>query len=82
MAYVLRIRHILFEQGYKATETVTIVQDNQSAILLEHNGILSTSRRTNHLNVRYFFAKQQIDDNEVVIVWCPTDKLVGVFFFQ
>ena len=24
--------------------------------------------------------KQKIDDKEVVIVWCPTDKLVGDFF--
>ena len=33
-----------------------------------------------HINVRYFFVKQKIDDNEVIIVWCPTDKLVGDFF--
>ena len=70
----------MLEQGYKAAETITILQDNQSAILLEQNGILSSSKRTKHINVRYFFVKQKIDDKEVVIVWCPTDKLVGDFF--
>ena len=80
IAHVLRIRHFLLEQGYKAAEVITILQDNQSAILLEQNGILSSTRRTKHLNVRYFFVKQKIDDKEVTIVWCPTDKLVGDFF--
>ena len=42
----LRIRHFLLEQGYKAANTVTILQDNQSTILLEQNGILSSSKRT------------------------------------
>ena len=78
--HILRIRHFLLEQGYKAAETITILQDNQSAILLEQNGILSSSKRTKHINVRYFFVKQKIDDKEVVIVWCPTDNLVGDFF--
>ena len=78
--HILRIRHFLLEQGYNAANTVTILQDNQSAILLEQNGILSSRKGIKHINVRYFFVKQKIDDKEVVIVWCPTDKLVGDFF--
>ena len=80
MPHILRIRHFLLAQGYHKAETVTILQDNQSAILLEKNGILSSTRRTKHLNIRYFFVKQKIDDKEVTIVWCPTDELVGDFF--
>ena len=66
--HILRIRHFLLEQGYMAAETITILQDNQSAILLEQNGILSSSKRTKHINVRYFFVKQKINDKEVVVV--------------
>ena len=49
--HILRIRHFLLEQGYKAAETINILQDNQSAILLEQNGILSSSKRTKHIYV-------------------------------
>ena len=41
---------------------------------------MRSSKRTKHINVRCFFVKQKIDDKEVVIVWCPTYKLVGDFF--
>lgn len=47
MAHVLRIRHFLLGQGYKVAKRITILQDNQSTILLEHNGILSSSKRKN-----------------------------------
>ena len=77
--HILRIIHFLLEKGSNAANTVTILQDNQSAILLEHNDILSSSKRTKHINVRYIFVKQKINDMKVVIVWCPTDKLVGDF---
>ena len=70
----------LLEQGYKAAETITVLQNNQSAILLEQKDILSSSKKTKHLNVRYFFVKQNIDKNEVVIFCCPTDIWVGDFF--
>ena len=55
MPHILRIRHYLLEQGYMAAETITILQDNQCAILLEQNGIMSSSKRTKHINIRYFF---------------------------
>ena len=77
--HILRIRHFLLEQGYMAAETITILQDNQSAILLEQNGIMSSGKRTKHINVWYFFVKQKINYKKIVIVWCPTDKLVGDF---
>jgi hypothetical protein len=41
-------------QGYKVNENI-VYQDNQSAILLERNGKASSSKRTKHINIRYFF---------------------------
>ena len=51
------------------------MQDNQSAILLEQNGILSSTKRTKRLNVKYFFIKDKNDSGEMVVQWCPTDKM-------
>ena len=71
------LRYFLLAQGYKKAETIVILQDNQSAILLEQNKILSSTKRTKHLNVRYFFIKDKIDSGEVVVQWCSADKIVS-----
>ena len=55
-------------------------QDNQSAILLENNGGASISRRTKHLNIRYFSITDQIKKGELKIEYCPTDDMVAGFF--
>ena len=71
------LRHFLLAQGYKRASKIVILQDNQSAIFLEQNGILSSTKRTKHLNVRYFFIKNKIDSGEVTVKWCPTEKMVA-----
>ena len=75
--HVIWIRHFLLAQSFEAASTVTILQDNQSAILLEQNGILSSTKRTKHLNAKFFYIKNKIDAKEVTVTWCPTDKTVS-----
>ena len=70
-------RSFLKEQGYQS-ET-TIYQDNTSAILLEKNGKESSSKRTRHINIRYFFIKDCIDKNYLKVEYCPTDDMIGDF---
>jgi hypothetical protein len=41
-------------QGYDAKDNI-FFQDNKSSILLEKNGKASSSKRTKHINIRYFF---------------------------
>jgi hypothetical protein len=53
MGQILWTRNFLQAQGYKVNDTV-VHQDNQSAILLEKNGRASSSKRTHHLDIRYF----------------------------
>ena len=74
---VLRIRHFLLAQGYKPAQTVIILQDNKSTILLEQNGIMSSTKRTKHIDVRYYFFKSRIDAGEVIVQWYSGDKIVG-----
>lgn len=49
------IRNFLAEQGYDST--TTIYQDNTSAMLLEQNGTESSSKRTRHINIRFYLIK-------------------------
>ena len=57
-------------------------QDNQSAILLEKNGRASSSKKTKHLNIRYFFITDRIKKGELHIEYCPTDNMVADCFYQ
>ena len=68
--------HFLEAQDYIYPTTV-VYQDNRSAILLEQNGILSSTRCTKHINVRYYFIKDKVNSKELTIKWCSTDKMVA-----
>jgi hypothetical protein len=53
-----------------------LVKDNKSAILLEKNTRRSFSKRTRHLNSRYFFVMDQVVRDKVCIEYCPTGEMV------
>ena len=72
-------KYFLQEQGYGCNESI-IYQDNQSAMLLEQNGRASSSKRTRHINIRYYFVTDKIKSNEVQIAYCPTDDMIADFF--
>jgi KUP system potassium uptake protein len=76
---VLWTKYFLEAQGYGVTDNV-IYQDNQSAMLLENNGRASSSKRTRHLNIRYFFIHDRISAKEVRVEYCPTEEMVADFF--
>ena len=44
---------------------VTIEQDNTSAIQLKRNGGKSSSKRTKHINVRYFYITDRLKAGDV-----------------
>jgi hypothetical protein len=65
-------------QGYKVNENI-VYQDNQSVILLERNGKASSSKRTKHINIRYFFVTDWIKNQELTVEWCPTGDMIADF---
>ena len=54
-------------------------QDNKSAILLEENGIASSSKRTRHINIRFFFITDRIKSGELKVEYCPTEDMIDDF---
>ena len=66
-------------QGFRVNANI-IYQDNQSAILLERNGRGSSSKRTKHINMRFFFATDRIVARDVSVEWCPTGQMTGDFW--
>jgi hypothetical protein len=79
MPQALWTRYFIEAQGYTVSDNV-IFQDNQSAILLEKNGRASSSKRTRHINVRYFFVADRIAQGEVSVEYCPTKEMLADFF--
>ena len=69
-------KYFLKEQGYGCDEAI-IYQDNRSAMLLENNGRASSSKRTRHINIRYYFVADKVKNKEVRIEHCPTDSMIA-----
>ena len=78
MPSILWTRNFLNSQGYTVKDNI-LYQDNKSAILLEKNGRVSSSKRTKHIDVRYFFVTDRIQRGEVTPQWCPTGEMVADF---
>ena len=79
MGQMLWTKLFLEAQGLKIHKNI-LHQDNKSAILLEKNGKASSSKRTRHLNIRYFFITDQVSKGNVSIVYCPTDDMIADYF--
>ena len=71
-------RYFLKAQGYRILDNV-LFQENKSSILLEKNGKSSSSKRTKHINNRYFFITDSVAQGNVSLVWCPTGDIIGDF---
>jgi hypothetical protein len=76
---VIWTRYFLEAQGYAVNDSI-IYQDNKSAMLLGKNGRGSSSKRTRHLNIRYFFITDRISAGEVSIQHCGTLDMISDFF--
>jgi hypothetical protein len=79
MPQILWTRYFLEAQGYGVKDSI-IYQDNQSSILLEKHGKASSSKRTRHINIRYFFVTDRIASGEVSVEYCPTGVMIADFF--
>ena len=70
MPEVLWSLYFIQAQGY-GLKYAEVNQDGVSAKMLETNGKFSSSRKTKHINAKFFFIKYNIDSKEVKIVDCP-----------
>ena len=79
MSQILWTNYFLAAQGYNINECV-VYQDNKSAILLEENGRASSSKRTHHINIRYYFVTDHANCGEIKLQHCPTTEMLGDYF--
>ncbi|EJK55981.1 hypothetical protein THAOC_24212 [Thalassiosira oceanica] len=67
-------KYFIEAQGFTVDRNI-MYQDNQSAMLLENNGKFSSSKRTKHINNRYFLIKDKIEQGDLETEYCPTEKM-------
>jgi len=75
---VVWVREFLIGQGYNLGPA-RVRQDNQATIRLLEKG-RSDSKRTKHINTRFFFIHDRIEKGEVVLEYTPTSEMVADFF--
>ncbi len=75
---ILWTRLFMQEQGIKVTDNI-LYQDSKSAILLEKNGQASSSKRTKHIKIWYYYVADRIEKGDLSVVWCPTSKMIADF---
>jgi hypothetical protein len=82
---VLWMRYFLEAQGYTISSNI-VYHDNMSTLLLAKNGYVSSSKRTKHIKVKYFFIRHYHNAQELELRYCPTSEdlksyLLPIYFF-
>jgi hypothetical protein len=61
----------------KIGNDVVIQQDNTSTIQLVNNGKQSSTKRTRHINIRYFYVTSKIKSGRIRVIYHPTKQMVS-----
>jgi hypothetical protein len=71
----LACQEFLRHQGESIGPAI-IFQDNMSTIAMIENG-MSRSDRTRHINIRYFWTKEQMDEGKLAVEHIGTDDMIA-----
>ena len=69
MPQMLWTRYFLEAQGYGNDNNI-LYRYNMSAMLLENNGMKSSTKNTKHINMQYYSIKNLVETRDVVIKYC------------
>ncbi|KAF1314267.1 Retrovirus-related gag-pol polyprotein, partial [Globisporangium splendens] len=56
-------------------DPVKILEDNQGSIALAKNP--EFHKRTKHIDIRYHFVREKVEDGQVVLEYCPTQEMLA-----
>ena len=79
MPFTIFTKRFLSAQGYQMEEG-KFFQDNEAAEKLEKNGRASSSQKTRHIDIRYFWMKDRIKTEGLALVHYPTEIMLADFF--
>ena len=76
---ILWTKKFLEDQGMSIKETV-LYQDNMSSMLLERNGRQSSTKRTKHMDIRYFYVSDHVQNKTISLKHCPVEEMLADYF--
>ena len=69
---------LIHQRMIKEDHCIQVWQDNKSTILAALQG-RSNSRRTKHIDIRYFEVKELVEEKKIKITYMPTDQMTSDF---
>jgi hypothetical protein len=78
MSSTIWSKFFLEAQGHKITSNI-FEQDNMSAIRLEKNGRTSAGKQSRHIDIHFFFMKDQVQLEGINVRHCPTEDMLADF---
>ena len=69
------LRSLLCEMGYEQSQPTIIAEDNQSCIKLATKPVMH--KRSKHIDTKFHFIREKVDDNSIQLVYTPTDQLAA-----
>ena len=69
------LRPLMCEMGYQQMQTIVNDEDDQSCIKLATDRVMH--KRSKHIDTKYHFIREKIDDNSVQLAYTPTDQLAA-----
>jgi hypothetical protein len=54
---------------------IILFEDNQAAMKIAENNMFS--KRTKHIDIRYHFIRELIQNNQVILKYCPTEDMLA-----
>ena len=69
------LRQLLSDLGFQQESPTTINEDNQGVIALSKHP--TSHSRTKHIDIRYHYIRQEINDKRIQVVYCSTDKMIA-----
>ena len=76
---VIWARMFLEAQGFEIKKNI-LYQDNQSSNKIEKNGKRSSGQKTKHMDNRYFWIKDRLENEGIDVEYCPTELMIADFF--
>ena len=71
-----RLKAFMCELGeVTGNDTLTVYGDNQGAIALAKNS--EFHKHTRHIDIRYHFVREKIEDGQVALEYCPTQDMLA-----
>jgi hypothetical protein len=71
------LRQLLLDLGHPQIQATPILVDNRGSIELTKHPVFHA--RTKHIDIRYHFIREKVEDNTINIMHCPTLEMVADF---